>query len=466
MKQKNYRGRRAAKKKRGLIKMGVVLILLAGLAMMAWKVREEYFKTHFEKNTIIEGVDCSYLNVEETANAISDALNQKTFTLIFKDSNYKAQGEVFGIGLRNTDEISAILESQQQRQNGDKTYTLENSIIVSKPRTSKFLRSIKELQSKNMVSPQDAYIKQQDDGTLVIEKEVIGSKINYYEALSLCVESVENGDTTIDFTPLIVQPKVFSTDINLNKNVEEVNRILDATINYQLADGNTFSLNKEITKTWVTTDENGNYYVDFENVNSFVEELNTQAKQSVGILKFIPTDKVNAMELAGKLKVEVDTEKEAKQIIEDLTEGGEHNRKPIYKEGFSPEELLSYVEVDITRQMVWVYVNGECVLTTPCVTGLPPKHSTPTGVFYLTAKIPGQYLTGYNDDGSRYSSWVDYWIPFNGDIGFHDANWQPVFGGTWYLTHGSHGCVNLPHQAAQTLYSYINASMPIIVYCS
>ena len=57
-------------------------------------------------------------------------------------------------------------------------------------------------------------------------------------------------------------------------------------------------------------------------------------------------------------------------------------------------------------------------------------------------------------------------MPFNGGIGFHDAAWRSRFGGTIYLTNGSHGCVNLPYSAAQTLYSNINTSIPIILYAS
>ena len=57
-------------------------------------------------------------------------------------------------------------------------------------------------------------------------------------------------------------------------------------------------------------------------------------------------------------------------------------------------------------------------------------------------------------------------MPFNGGIGFHDASWRSSFGGRIYMTNGSHGCVNLPYAAAQTIYNNINTSMPIILYAS
>jgi len=48
----------------------------------------------------------------------------------------------------------------------------------------------------------------------------------------------------------------------------------------------------------------------------------------------------------------------------------------------------------------------------------------------------------------------------------HDASWRSVFGGEIYKNNGSHGCVNMPYEAAKTVYSYIDKTMPIIVYSS
>ena len=103
-----------------------------------------------------------------------------------------------------------------------------------------------------------------------------------------------------------------------------------------------------------------------------------------------------------------------------------------------------------------MYINGECILNTPCVTGnVSGGYSTPVGIYYLTYKTTDTTLEGYNRDGSKYSSPVKYWMPFNGGIGFHDATWRSNFGGNIYMTNGSHGCVNLPFAAARTMYNNI-----------
>ena len=56
-------------------------------------------------------------------------------------------------------------------------------------------------------------------------------------------------------------------------------------------------------------------------------------------------------------------------------------------------------------------------------------------------------------------------MPFNGGIGFHDASWQPYFGGNRFREGGgSHGCINLPADKAAELYNRIDESVPIVCF--
>ena len=56
-------------------------------------------------------------------------------------------------------------------------------------------------------------------------------------------------------------------------------------------------------------------------------------------------------------------------------------------------------------------------------------------------------------------------MPFIGNsIGLHDASWRWQFGGEIYKTNGSHGCVNLPYNVAQTIYDNILPGTKILVH--
>ena len=124
----------------------------------------------------------------------------------------------------------------------------------------------------------------------------------------------------------------------------------------------------------------------------------------------------------------------------------------------------TYVDVDVTAQTMTAYVGGTAVVGAPCVTGAAGRHDTSRGVFSIKSKETSRYLQGTNDNGTKYKSYVNFWMPFNGGEGLHDASWRSSFGGSIYLTSGSHGCVNLPYDAAAALYSIAFVGMPVIVH--
>ena len=110
----------------------------------------------------------------------------------------------------------------------------------------------------------------------------------------------------------------------------------------------------------------------------------------------------------------------------------------------------TYIDVNITTQTLTYIVDGKVALASPVVTGNRGK-STPIGIYPITNMVAGTKLVG-----PTWNVWVDRWMRL-GDThcGLHDASWRGVFGGNVYMTNGSHGCVNLPHDVAIVLYSMI-----------
>ena len=119
----------------------------------------------------------------------------------------------------------------------------------------------------------------------------------------------------------------------------------------------------------------------------------------------------------------------------------------------------SCVEVSIPEQMMYCYIGQNLMLASPCVTGRPGGRSTSVGHWHINSKERSRYLRG-----PGYRSWVNYWMPFHGGQGLHDATWRGAFGGNIYTYSGSHGCVNLPLDIAAQLYSLVYVGMPVIVH--
>ncbi len=124
----------------------------------------------------------------------------------------------------------------------------------------------------------------------------------------------------------------------------------------------------------------------------------------------------------------------------------------------------TYVEVSISEQTMWCYKDYEVVVETPVVTGNPNKgNGTPSGSVWAfdCHKSPatlGTYVT------MGYSSYVNFWMSFTGNVGIHDASWRSSYGGDIYLTNGSHGCVNTPYEAAKKIYETVNVGVAVFVY--
>ena len=130
------------------------------------------------------------------------------------------------------------------------------------------------------------------------------------------------------------------------------------------------------------------------------------------------------------------------------------------------------VIVDISSQTLQFYKDGKLTIDTPVITGKKGVYDTPVGNFKLSYKTSKDSNNGNPIHLSKYDAYVDYWMPFNGGIGFHDANihnnigWRSMsefYAADRYVNYGSHGCINMIETAAKTLYSYINSSTNIFV---
>lgn len=129
----------------------------------------------------------------------------------------------------------------------------------------------------------------------------------------------------------------------------------------------------------------------------------------------------------------------------------------------------NYVVVSIKKQELWVVRKGKlAVHLTDVVTGTyngGKGNRTPTGVWYIMYKESPSVLRGFNDDGSKYASKVQYWMPFTlSGCGLHDASWRNDWSKTAYLQGGSHGCVNIRPSEIHNVWRNVITNEAVIVY--
>ncbi len=231
----------------------------------------------------------------------------------------------------------------------------------------------------------------------------------------------------------------------------------------------TFGEQKEIVdwkmvQTWLNI-EGGEATLNEEAVYNYVYELASRYDTLYYARDFTAHDGRTIHYESSDYGYQIDRDAEAQQLIQDIYANTAVEREPVYavkgyKRNGRDDIDGTYVEANLTQQHLWFYIDGELVIETDFVSGLPRDgRETATGVFMIPYKKSPETLTG-----DTWEEEVTYWMPFHDGQGLHDAPWRNEFGGNIYQSGGSHGCINLPPAAAAVIYENMQERMPIFLY--
>lgn len=243
------------------------------------------------------------------------------------------------------------------------------------------------------------------------------------------------------------------------------------SITYQMPNNQTEVLDGLTIASWVNGTKGMTVSVDAAKVADYVQGLRNKYDTPAGTQTWQSADGTTKS-IKTNYGWHIDQTKETEALIANIQSLQSVTREPVYASRAAqtamPQWGKTFVEIDISSQHVYFYQDGNCVWDSKCVTGTAtdPDRATPTGVFALKYKQRDRVLRGrINPQTGKpsYESPVAYWMPFNGNIGLHDANWRSSFGGNIYLKSGSHGCINLPPKNAKTLYELITPGTVIVV---
>ena len=313
-------------------------------------------------------------------------------------------------------------------------------------------------------STSDAYFD--TDWNLIAE--VQGDDINYDDFLKRVKSDIENGEELrYDASEFYFHPSVRAEDEDMQKIQEKVKKYKAMSITFTFGE----KRNEVITSEMICSNlvlKKGKLKLKTGWVDDFVRRLEKKYNTLGSTRTFKTTMDGEKQVKGGTLGWWIDSEQTLSNLKKALKKMKAVTMKPVYKNkgatfGKKNDIGKSYVEVSIARQHVWVYVNGKLKLETDCVTGVPNKERmTHPGCHYIFAKQRDRFLGTMEVQG--YHTHVDYFMPFNGGEGLHDAPWRGSFGGSIYKTGGSHGCVNLPSAKAAEIYDLVYVGMPVVVY--
>lgn len=323
-----------------------------------------------------------------------------------------------------------------------------------------------ELITKNdIVAPRDAYIEKVDDGFKIVPEQE-GDMVAPDLLQKALLEAVNNRQDEVNLlrSGCYAAPRVRSDSPEIQETLEKLDQMQNLTIIYdfgdreEVLDYNTFS-------PWINLNNGHSISIDPAQAKRYMEKLAATYNTFQTARRFNTTNYGEITVKGGTYGWLIDIEKSVEQLTNAIIELETKKIKPVYKSYASSrgdDDIgNTYIEVSLTEQHMWFYVNGKLFLETDIVSGLPTEErETPTGVYYIWSKENGRFLSG--DD---YNLWVDYWLPVDWTgVGIHDAVWQSSFGGDRYLVYGSHGCINTPYQICQQIFEQAELGTPVIIY--
>lgn len=235
------------------------------------------------------------------------------------------------------------------------------------------------------------------------------------------------------------------------------------TVTYQFGDQNE-TLDNDRILSWLKEDDDGNVNFDQQQVKAFVKELADKYDTAYTTRTFHTSGGQDIKITQGDYGWRIDQEQETAHLLDLLAQKQSAVCEPIYAQTAAvhadKDWGTSYIEVSLNAQQLWLYKDGKCILESYFVSDNPNRgHATPKGIYGLTYKTRDAMLSGQG-----YDSKVKYWMPFNRNVGLHDAPWRTTFGGQIYKSNGSHGCLNLPPANAARIYENVDKNTPVIIY--
>ena len=429
-----------------------------------------FFSNHFYFNTIINAEDYSADSVNTAQNRILGVSDRYVLQINGRDqlSDTITSADIV-LRIEFGDEFENIIKEQNEflwplsffRKS---EYTVDTMVSYNEEELDRKIDTLCFFKPENIRQPRNAYLSDytengyqivpEDEGAMPVREKIYSAVA---DAVDLLAESVD-----LDEKGCYADAQITLEDKKLQKARDQRNRLVGTTIVYKFGE-DVEVLDGSIIKDWLVMDGE-TIDIDPDLVREYINALSRKYDTWGRTREFTTTGGEIITIAEGEYGWWMNRADETQELIEQIKNGQSGERSPVYyaqAAQYGDDDIGdSYVEIDLTSQHLWVYVDGELVEDTDFVSGNVSRgNGTPVGIYPITYKERNATLKGEN-----YASKVSYWMPFNGNVGMHDASWRSSFGNDIYLTGGSHGCVNLPVKKAEAIYDYVEKGEPVIVY--
>ncbi|MBU6134790.1 MULTISPECIES: L,D-transpeptidase family protein [Clostridium] len=445
------------------------IIIIVTAIIFTYLLIAIFFTNHFFFNTEINGINLSLKSYEEAPDILKKSINDYKLQIIERDEKIEEiLGKDIGLQYNEKNSISNVQDRQAslkwivgliKKQN----YNIGDLVDYNNENLN---NKIKELDclNKDIIEPKNVGFKY-SNGSYELIEEVYGNKVKKEKLYEAIENSILNGEVKIDLNEKLCYENPEYT-VNSEKAMiakDILNKYVSTKITYLFGDKSEVLDGSRINE-WLSVDDNLEVIINEKSVKDYVLELSAKYN-TVGIARNFKSSTGKMVEVkGGYYGWKINYVAETRMLLENIKLGAILEKEPIYtQKGLNRDEDDigdTYVEINLTSQHLWFYKDGKLIAQGDVVTGDPGKgYSTKLGTYMLNYKQKEATLRGPN-----YEAKVTYWMPFNGNIGIHDASWRYSFGGKIYKGNGTHGCVNSPSYLAKTIFENIDEGTPVICY--
>ena len=443
------------------------LWILAGI-FLAYLAASVYFMEHFFLGTAVNGENVEFQTVKQVNSLILEQAEGYGLTLLERGGTEESvTAQQLGMSFSETENV----RNYKRVQNGflwprmfwqQDTYQIAPDITFDEETFDETLASLSCVREGE--EPEDARVELTADGYELypeqqgprIKEDVLKEQVRAaaetltetvdleeagcYEAPSLAADSPEITELTAKLD------QWFATEVTYEFGSQT--EVVDSSVvaGFIQLDGCEASLSEEAVRAWVAglADRRDTY---------------KKSRQFNSTLRGVITVS------GGNYGWQIDQETETAALLASVEKGETAAKQPAWSRegkawGDNNDVGDTYIEVDMGAQHMWAYKDGALLIDTDVVTGnISRNYGTPSMVAAIQYKDRNAVLRGDN-----YATPVKYWMPFYGNYGIHDASWRREFGGTVYLTNGSHGCVNTPPAAMKVIFENMDSGTPVVLY--
>lgn len=450
----------------------VVLLLLLAVTAGLYIYKGQQYKEVFFQNTKVNGMNASGKTVEEMKAEIASGIDGYALTLEGRDGITETiTGEEIVLHSVFDGTLETILEEQDplkwwNHRKKPVSHEIKTMIAYEEEALQSRIDGLNLFAEDLVVEPKDAYLSDYVSGQgYSVMPEVKGNRLDQEKVTEAISEAILGLQETISLEELdaYVKPEITSENEELAALAANLNKHAGVTVTYQFGD-KTEVLSGETIHTWLSVNADKTIAINRDEVAAYVKGLASKYNTAYQ-KKNLKTSYGQTVTISeGFYGWRINQGAETDELYNIIRSGESTTREPVYSQKAASHGANdygnTYVELNLTAQHLFFYKDGKLLVETDFVSGnTSKKYDTPAGAYPITYKERNATLKGEN-----YATPVSYWMPFNGNIGMHDADWRSSFGGSIYKTNGSHGCVNLPPSVAKTIYENISAGMPVLCY--